>query len=96
MRHKLQRTPLLLKALIWFVPLPFIACNAGWIMTEVGRQPWLVYNLMKTSEGVTEGLRTSQVAFSLTMLTILLTLVTVIAVLLMINHCRKGPAAIEE
>jgi cytochrome bd-type quinol oxidase subunit 1 len=51
---------------------------------------------MKTSEGITEGLKTSQVAFSLTMLTILLTLVTAIAVVFTINHCRKGPAAIEE
>jgi cytochrome d ubiquinol oxidase subunit I len=82
--------------LVWFIPMPYIACNAGWIMTEVGRQPWLVYNLMKTSEGVTEGLKTSQVAFSLIMLTVLLTLITAIAVLFIINHCRKGPAAIEE
>jgi len=85
-----------LTLLVWFIPMPYIACTAGWILTEVGRQPWLVYNVMKTSDGLTEGLKTSQVVFSLTILTILLTLVTVIAVTLIIKHCRKGLAGIEE
>lgn len=84
-----------LKILVWFIPMPFIACNAGWIMTEVGRQPWLVYGLMKTADGVTQNLQASQVAFSLTILTILLTLVTILTVWLITVHCRKGPAAIE-
>ncbi len=82
--------------LVWFIPMPYIACNAGWIMTEVGRQPWLVYNVMKTADGVTEGLQTSQVAFSLIVLTTLMTLLTCVTVWLIVKHCRKGPAAIEE
>lgn len=82
--------------LVWFIPAPYLAANAGWVMTEVGRQPWLVYGVMRTSEGVTENLKTSQVAFSLTVLTVLLTLVTAITVGLIVKHCRKGPAAIEE
>ena len=77
------------------MPLPYIACNSGWIMTEVGRQPWLVYNVMKTADGVTPGMQTSQVAFSLILLTVLLTLVTCIAVWLIVHHCRKGPAGVE-
>lgn len=82
--------------LVWFIPLPYIACNAGWIMTEVGRQPWLVYNVMKTADGLTEGLETSQVAFSLSVLTVLLTLITGIVVWLIVHHCRKGPAVVKE
>ena len=84
-----------LKLLIWFIPMPFIACNAGWIMTEVGRQPWLVYGMMKTADGVTENLQTSQVAFSLTILSILLTLVAILTAWLITVHCKKGPDAIE-
>jgi cytochrome d ubiquinol oxidase subunit I len=34
-------------------PLGFIAVEAGWIVTEVGRQPWIIYNIMKTSGAVT-------------------------------------------
>jgi len=82
--------------LVWFIPLPYLAANLGWILTEVGRQPWLVYGVMKTADGVSPGLQTSQVAFSLTVLTLLLTVITVLVVYLIVKHCRKGPAAIEE
>ena len=81
--------------LVWFIPMPYIACNAGWIMTEVGRQPWLVYNVMKTADGVTEGLQASQVGFSLVVLTVLLIFITCIAVGLIVSHCRKGPETVE-
>jgi cytochrome d ubiquinol oxidase subunit I len=94
-RRKLQQTPLLLKALIWFVPLPFIACNAGWIMTEVGRQPWIVYGVMRTADGVTKGLRTYQVAFSLISLTIILVAVTAVTVYLIVLHARRGPIPLQ-
>lgn len=87
--------PWYLQILVWFIPLPYIAANAGWITAEVGRQPWLVYNVMKTADGVTEGLQTSQVAFSLTVLTVLLTAITALVVGLIVKHCRKGPAAVE-
>ncbi|UCD52144.1 MAG: cytochrome ubiquinol oxidase subunit I [Phycisphaerales bacterium] len=93
--RQLQQTPLLLTTLIWFIPLPFIACNVGWILTEVGRQPWIVYNVMRTSEGVTEGLRTYQVGFSLISLTVLLTLVTAATAFLIVRHARRGPLPLE-
>jgi cytochrome d ubiquinol oxidase subunit I len=43
----------LLKLLVAASPLGFVALEAGWIVTEVGRQPWIVYNVMRTSEAVT-------------------------------------------
>lgn len=42
-----------LKTLAWLTPAGFIAVEAGWIVTEVGRQPWIIYGIMKTSEAVT-------------------------------------------
>lgn len=85
-----------LRLLVWFIPLPYLAANLGWILTEVGRQPWLVYGVMRTADGVSPGLKASQVLFSLTVLTLLMTIITVLVVYLIIKHCRKGPAAIEE
>jgi cytochrome d ubiquinol oxidase subunit I len=41
-----------LRTLLIIHPLGFLAIELGWITTEVGRQPWLVYNLMRTSEGI--------------------------------------------
>jgi cytochrome d ubiquinol oxidase subunit I len=43
----------LLKALVVAIPTGFIAIEAGWIVTELGRQPWIIYGIMRTSEGVT-------------------------------------------
>jgi len=40
--------------LVWVIPLPYIANLAGWTVAEVGRQPWIVYGLMKTSDGVSQ------------------------------------------
>jgi cytochrome bd ubiquinol oxidase subunit I len=42
-----------LKTLVWLTPAGFIAVEAGWVVTEVGRQPWIIYGIMKTSEAVT-------------------------------------------
>ncbi|MEQ1353931.1 MAG: cytochrome ubiquinol oxidase subunit I, partial [Candidatus Acidiferrum sp.] len=43
----------MLKLLVAASPLGFLALEAGWIVTEVGRQPWIVYNVLRTSEAVT-------------------------------------------
>ena len=42
-----------LKLLVWLTPVGFIAVEAGWIVTEVGRQPWIIYGIMKTRDAVT-------------------------------------------
>ncbi len=49
---KLYTSDKYLKLLIWSIPLPFIAIIAGWNVTEIGRQPWLVYGLLKTANGI--------------------------------------------
>ncbi|BBB91999.1 MAG TPA: cytochrome ubiquinol oxidase subunit I [Methylomusa anaerophila] len=46
--------PVLLKAVIWSLPLPYLATAAGWLVAEMGRQPWLVYNLQLTAKGVSK------------------------------------------
>jgi len=50
-RGRLMRTRWMLWVLMLSAPFPFIANTAGWLTAEVGRQPWLVYGLMRTSEG---------------------------------------------
>ena len=46
----------LLKALTWMIPLPFVAVLAGWFVTEVGRQPWMIQEIMTVGEGLTPSL----------------------------------------
>jgi cytochrome d ubiquinol oxidase subunit I len=43
----------LLQLFVWATPLGFIAVEAGWTVTEVGRQPWIIYGVMKTKDAVT-------------------------------------------
>ena len=66
-RNKLEESPLYLKIMLFAIPLPYIALQAGWIVTEVGRQPWIVYNLMRTKDAVSP-IAASQVGFSLFMM----------------------------
>ncbi|NYE57826.1 cytochrome ubiquinol oxidase subunit I [Carboxydothermus ferrireducens] len=53
-RGKIYNNRLLLKLLLYFIPLPYIANELGWITAEVGRQPWIVYGLLKTSDAVSK------------------------------------------
>lgn len=56
---------------VWAIPLGFIATEAGWIVREVGRQPWVVYHLMRTSQGVSANLTTPAVATTTAIFTLL-------------------------
>ena len=51
-RKKLLESPGYLKIMMWSIPLPYLAIQLGWIVTEIGRQPWLVYGLVRTSDAV--------------------------------------------
>jgi cytochrome d ubiquinol oxidase subunit I len=52
-RRRLPRTPWFYRAVIAAGPLSLVALIAGWVVTEVGRQPWVVYRVMRTNEAVT-------------------------------------------
>ncbi|MFC0514988.1 cytochrome ubiquinol oxidase subunit I [Mucilaginibacter angelicae] len=52
-KKDLLSKPWFLKTFIWATPLGFIALEAGWTVTEVGRQPWIIQGVMRTSEAVT-------------------------------------------
>jgi len=52
-RRRLADRPRLLRALVAAGPLGFVAIEAGWVVTEVGRQPWIIYGVMRTEDAVT-------------------------------------------
>jgi cytochrome d ubiquinol oxidase subunit I len=89
-RNKLEDSPLYLKIMLYAIPLPYIALQAGWIVTEVGRQPWIVYNLMRTRDAVSP-IAVSQVGFSLFAIIAIYTLLGAAGFYLIIRHIRKGP-----
>lgn len=52
-RRRMADHPRLLRALVAAGPLGFVAIETGWVVTEVGRQPWVIYGVMRTEEAVT-------------------------------------------
>eukprot|EP00828_Plagiopyla_frontata_P005059 TRINITY_DN11963_c0_g3_i4.p1 TRINITY_DN11963_c0_g3~~TRINITY_DN11963_c0_g3_i4.p1 ORF type:complete len:441 (+),score=159.24 TRINITY_DN11963_c0_g3_i4:835-2157(+) len=90
MRNKLQDYPLYLKGMILAIPLPYIAIEAGWVLAEVGRQPWIVYGLMRTSDAVSP-VGTGEVGFTLVLMSLLYTLLGAAGIWLMIRLAKKGP-----
>jgi len=90
MRKRLDKFPLYLKILPFAIPLPYIAIQAGWVLAEVGRQPWIVYNLMRTSDAVSP-ISTGEVGFSFVLMCLLYTLLGAAGIWLMIKLAKKGP-----
>ena len=77
------------------IALPYIANSAGWILTEMGRQPWLVYGLMKTDAGFSPNLTPGLVLASLVIFTLVYALLMVADIYLLTKYAKAGPAATE-
>lgn len=65
LRKKLYGTRSILWILLFMVPFPYIANTAGWYTAELGRQPWLVYNLLRTSDGISPTVSSGNTLFTL-------------------------------
>ncbi len=64
-RKKLYKTKWILWSLMFMIPFPYIANTAGWYTAELGRQPWLVYNLLKTVDGISPTVSSGNTLFTL-------------------------------
>ncbi|MHC1711502.1 MAG: cytochrome ubiquinol oxidase subunit I [Solidesulfovibrio sp.] len=92
MRHQpVESSPKLLQLLALAIPLPYLALQAGWAVAEVGRQPWIVYGIMRTKDAVSP-LETSQVAISLAAFFVVYILLASLDIFLLTRFARKEPA----
>ncbi len=89
-RNRLVESPGYLKLMLYSIPLPYLACELGWILAEVGRQPWIVYGLMKTSDAYSPIAR-SQVLTSLIAFILIYGLLGAIGYYLIFQQAKKGP-----
>ena len=89
-RRNLEASPGYLKIMLYAIPLPYLALQAGWIVTEVGRQPWIVYGLMRTKDAVSP-IATSQVAISLAAFLLVYSSLGAVAFYLIRKQARRGP-----
>lgn len=89
-RKDIASKPLYLKCLPYLIPLPYLCLEFGWTVAEVGRQPWIVYGLMRTKDAVSP-IDVEQVAFTIIFMAILYAFLTVVNIFLMFKIARKGP-----
>ena len=89
-RGRLLASHLFLRVAAWAVALPILINTAGWVLTENGRQPWIVQGLMKTSDGVSPSISAATIWFSLLTFTLLYGALAVVAWVLMTRHARKA------
>ncbi len=83
-----------LKVLVWSIALPYIASTTGWIMTEIGRQPWIVFTLQKVRDAVSPAVSSGEVLFSMFALTLIYILITGAGIYLVLRHLETAePAA---
>ncbi len=83
------------KLAVWSFPLALLANIVGWVFTEMGRQPWIVFGLMSTRDGVSPGTSGLEVLISLIAFTVIYAALAVVEVKLIIRAAQKGPDTTE-
>ena len=79
-----------LRAAIWAVFTPFVMNTAGWMLTENGRQPWIVQGLMKTADGVSPSVSETEIWISIGVFATLYAALGVTELVLMLRYARRG------
>lgn len=90
-RGRLVGSTWFLKFLLPAITFPFLANTFGWMMTEIGRQPWSVFGLMTTADAVSPNVPAGMILFSTIMYLLVFTILLLVMVYLMIREIKKGP-----
>ncbi|AEI14100.1 cytochrome bd ubiquinol oxidase subunit I [Flexistipes sinusarabici DSM 4947] len=90
-KDSLENKRWFLKLMLYAIPLPYIAAQLGWIVAEIGRQPWIVYGVMKTSDAVSKSVTAGQVWMSLIGFFIFYGILAVVDLFLLTKFSKKGP-----
>jgi len=90
-RGRLPKSRWFWRAAIWSMGLPLVANAFGWIFTEMGRQPWAVYGVLRTSAGESPDVPPPQLLTSLIVLTLLYVVLAVVEVRLLAKYAKAGP-----
>jgi cytochrome bd ubiquinol oxidase subunit I len=95
-RRALEKSRWYLWTAIVAMAFPYIAAIAGWILTEMGRQPWIVQNLLKTSQAVSPSVTTATVATSVAVFFLLYVTLGAVDFVLMRRYARVDPPLVRE
>ncbi len=92
-RGAIYKSRAMLWTLMLALPFPYIATTAGWITAEVGRQPWLIYGILRTSEGTSARVASSSALFTLIGFMGIYTVVGILFLFLVGREIEHGPEA---
>jgi cytochrome d ubiquinol oxidase subunit I len=95
-RGKLYTARWMLWPILLSFPLPYIANTAGWMTAEIGRQPWLVYGLLRTSEGYSKHIGAGTSLFTLLGFLGLYTVLSILWIVIVYTTIQKGPGPVVE
>jgi len=93
-RNRPEDSPGFLKLLVYCIPLPYLALAFGWTVTEVGRQPWIVYGVMKTADAASR-LAGAHVGLSLAAFVVVYTLLGLVCFWLISKYAAQGPEPLD-
>ncbi len=79
------------KAMFWSIPLPTIAIQLGWMTAEVGRQPWIVYGVLKTKDAVSKSVPAGNVLFSIVLFSLIYLLLFALWIHILNKEVLHGP-----
>jgi cytochrome d ubiquinol oxidase subunit I len=91
-RKKIASSRGYLKLLLFALPLPYLANETGWIAAEVGRQPWAVYKVLRTSEAVSAVVPAGNVLFTVILFSVVYALIAAAGLGIILRTVRGGPA----
>jgi cytochrome bd ubiquinol oxidase subunit I len=90
-KRKLHEARWFQRTAVVAIAFPYLAATAGWILTEMGRQPWIVQDLLKTSDAVSPNISTATVATSLSVFALLYITLGIVDFVLMRRYARVDP-----
>ena len=93
-RNKLESSRWYLWIMLLAIPLPYIACELGWIVAEVGRQPWVVNQVMRTSDAFSP-IPAARVTMSLIAFIVVYSLLAIVDIVLLVIFAKKGPEPVK-
>ncbi|UOQ58732.1 cytochrome ubiquinol oxidase subunit I [Leucobacter allii] len=95
-RKHIERPKWVWKVAIWTAPIPMLASLVGWVFTEMGRQPWIVFGVMTTEQAVSPGVPGWAVLVSLIVFTVVYGALAVVEFTLITRAAKEGPPEIAE
>ena len=94
LRGKVTASPVLLRTLLWSLPLPWLAIEFGWFLAEYGRQPWAIYEVLPVGVAASN-LAVSDLLFSIGLICVLYLFFIIVEMYLMFKFARLGPSALK-